>query len=166
MRGIAALVAAVRLGARLGLLHGVDRDDAVADGELLLDRQIHQPARALAADIVVVRGLAADDAAEREEAVIALGGQRDRAGISKAPGTTTRSQVAPFWRTRLARRRSARRRSRVVARFDDQDARALTPSTGGERGIFVRVLIVDRATPVTHLLAVARLSAAEWRRPA
>src|SRR5215468_7617927 len=73
MRGIAALVATIGEGTRLGLLHSVDGDDAIADRELLVHREIHQAARALAADIVVVRGLAADDAAQRNEAVIAAG---------------------------------------------------------------------------------------------
>src|SRR5207248_11256900 len=75
MGRIAALVAAVDEGARLGLLDAVDGENAVADSELLVDRQIHQPARALAADVVVVCGLAAYDTAQRDEAIIVLGRQ-------------------------------------------------------------------------------------------
>ena len=62
-------------------------------------RQILQAARALLADIVVMRRLAADDAAQRDIAVEARPEPRDAAatakriaaGISNAPGTVTRS---------------------------------------------------------------------------
>ena len=71
MGGVAALVTAVDGGARPGLVGIVDRDDAVADRQSVTHREIHQAACALAANIVVVRGLATDDAAQCHEAVVA-----------------------------------------------------------------------------------------------
>src|SRR5690242_6834662 len=47
----------------------LDGENAEADGELMLDSELLQAARALAADIVVMRRLAADDTAQRHIAV-------------------------------------------------------------------------------------------------
>ena len=69
LRRLAALVLAVDAGARQRLRLVLDGQDAEADGELLLEREVLQAARALAADIIVMRRLAADDAAERDVAV-------------------------------------------------------------------------------------------------
>src|SRR5713226_6763786 len=67
--GLAALVLAVDAGARQRLRLVFHRENAEADGEAVLERELLQPTRALAADIVVMRRLAADDAAERDIAV-------------------------------------------------------------------------------------------------
>ena len=52
---------------RLGL--GVDGQDGVAERDGVADGNVHQPVVGVGADGVVVRGLAADDAAERDAAV-------------------------------------------------------------------------------------------------
>jgi hypothetical protein len=132
MGRVAALVAAMRFGACLGLLHGVHGHDAVADRKLVPDRQIHQAARALAADIVVVRGLAADHAAQSQEAVVAAGGERDRAGnLERARHDHALRGGAILADLGLGTGDQRVGDLGVIARFDDQDARALTPSTGG-----------------------------------
>ena len=56
---------------RPGLLVVLDRQDAVAEGERLVDGEVHDRPRRLADDHVVVAGLPADHAAEHDEAVIA-----------------------------------------------------------------------------------------------
>ena len=74
--------------------------------------QLHvlDAARGLAADVVVVVGLAADDRAEAGDAVVAAGLRRElsaASGSSKAPGTSkTSASLGP----RLGERRRARRR--------------------------------------------------------
>ena len=84
-------------GAGPGLLVILDGQDAVAQRHPMPAREIHQAARALAADIIVMRGLAADDAAERDEAV---------------EGAPARSSAAPRspgrWRPESRRRRAPR----------------------------------------------------------
>ena len=52
---------------RLGL--GVDGQDGVAQGNAVLDGQLHQPVIGVVADDVVVRGVAADHAAERHATI-------------------------------------------------------------------------------------------------
>src|SRR5262249_37396597 len=68
-RRLAALVLALGLGARQALRLVLDGEDAEADGDAVFEGEVLQPARALLADIVVMRRLAADDAAERDIAV-------------------------------------------------------------------------------------------------
>ena len=70
--GIAALVAAIERRARHRLLFGIDGEDAVADRKTFRDRNVHQRARRLARHDIVVAGLAANDAAERDSAVVRL----------------------------------------------------------------------------------------------
>src|SRR5579859_4826152 len=79
-RRLAALVLLVDPSPRQGLrlvLHG---EDAEADGEVMRERQLLQAARALLADVIVMRGLAPDHAAQGDEAVEAraLGGSLAR----------------------------------------------------------------------------------------
>src|ERR1043165_4898270 len=52
---------------RLGLV--LDSEDAKADREVVREGQVLQAAGTLLADVVVMRGLAANDAAQRDEAV-------------------------------------------------------------------------------------------------
>ncbi len=66
--GAAALVLAGGIGADRGLRVALHRQDAVADAEPVQPEQ-HQPARRIVADRLVMRGLAADHAAERDVAV-------------------------------------------------------------------------------------------------
>src|SRR2546421_5710769 len=56
---------------RLRLLDVLDREDAEADRHARLERCELEPARGLACDVVEVRGLAADDAAECDDAGVA-----------------------------------------------------------------------------------------------
>ena len=56
---------------RPGLLVVLDRQDAVAEGERLVDGEVHDRPRRFVGDDVVMAGLAADHAAEDDEAVIA-----------------------------------------------------------------------------------------------
>src|SRR5689334_2880737 len=139
MGGVAALVAAMRFGASLGLLHRIDGDDAVADREAPLNRQVHQPTRALAADIVVVAGLAPDHTAQREEAVITLGGQRNRAWNLEGArhdhplesGTVPRELA-------LCAGDQGIGDLRVVAGFDHENARTLDAIDGRPNGRILR----------------------------
>src|SRR5271170_8251668 len=50
----------------------LDGQDAIADGQPVAHRELLQPARTLGADVIVMRGLAADHAAERHEPVKTL----------------------------------------------------------------------------------------------
>src|SRR3546814_9197350 len=72
LRRVAALVLAVHVGARPGLLVVLAGDDAIAERQGVLAGEVLQLAGALAADVVIVRGLAADDAAEGDVAVEAV----------------------------------------------------------------------------------------------
>jgi hypothetical protein len=75
----------VRANQRLVLV--LDRKDAVADGHAI-HRQCHDPAGAFAGDDLEMVGLAADDHADADIAVIlaAFRGQRDRAGNFQCAG--------------------------------------------------------------------------------
>src|SRR5690348_11934513 len=66
---LASLVLAVDAGSRQRLCLVLDRQDAEADGEAVLQRQRLQAMSALATDIIIMRRLAPDDAAERDIAV-------------------------------------------------------------------------------------------------
>ena len=59
-------------GPRPGLRLGVDGEDAVAAGQPVRDREVHQRARRLHRHDVEMKGLALDHAAERDHAVIGL----------------------------------------------------------------------------------------------
>src|SRR5947208_2864970 len=72
-----ALVLLVRPRSCQRLRLVLDGENAETHRELMLDREPLQAARALAADIVVMRGLAADDAAQRDIAV--------KARLARAP---------------------------------------------------------------------------------
>src|SRR3546814_2058579 len=72
LRRVAALVLAVHVGARPGLLVVLAGDDAIAERQGVLAGEVLQLVGALAADVVIVRGLAADDAAEGDVAVEAV----------------------------------------------------------------------------------------------
>ena len=132
-RRIAALVAALRIGALLGLRDRLGGEDAVAEREPALDRHIHQRPRRLAGDDLEMKGLAADDAAERDSAVIRparrlrriesdrhAGGNLERAGhadevVGRARGLERAG--------RAGKQVGADRV--VIARFDDEEAAAL-----------------------------------------
>src|SRR5206468_3359426 len=53
---------------RLRLLDAVEREDSEGDGNARLERRELQAARGLARDVVEMRRVAADDAAERDDA--------------------------------------------------------------------------------------------------
>src|SRR5215468_8933880 len=69
MRRLAALVLLVDPGARQRLRFVLDGEDPEADGQIVRKRQLLQAARALLADVIVMRGLTSDHAAERDEAI-------------------------------------------------------------------------------------------------
>ena len=69
----AALVHLAHPRARPGLLVVLDGQDAVADRKPMRDGEIHERSRGFVRDGVVVRGLAADDAAEGDIAIEFLG---------------------------------------------------------------------------------------------
>src|SRR6185437_5902273 len=71
-RRLAALVALVDPGARQRLLLVLDGKNAEADRQMVLESEALQPMRAFRADMLVMRGLAADDAAQRRIAVIGV----------------------------------------------------------------------------------------------
>jgi hypothetical protein len=128
----AALVALVESGAHLRLGRGVDGEDAVSDRNLPTDADVHQGARGLSRDDVVMAGLAADDAAERDDAVIGGPGaarrierERDRLGYFKR-ARHRNDVVGGAGGVKRAYGAGAQRAGdvRVVAGFDDQDARA------------------------------------------
>ncbi len=75
-RGIAAFILLLGAGARPGLRFAVDGDDAVADRDLARHRKLHQSARGLVRDDLEMNGVAADDAAERDGAVIGAAARR------------------------------------------------------------------------------------------
>src|SRR6185437_9949869 len=129
-RRFAALVLAVDAGARERLRLVLDGEDAEADGGAVLQRQLLQAARALAADIVVMGRLAADDAAERDIAVEAtadivaarLDGDADRGGYLEGAG---HGEALVAGAARVERLDGAARQlfgdMRVIRRFDDHD---------------------------------------------
>src|SRR5690349_6508536 len=55
------------------LVVALDREDAEAAGDAGLELDVLDPAGALVADVVVVRGLAADDRADARDALVAAG---------------------------------------------------------------------------------------------
>ena len=128
----AALVQLVDPGAGPGLLVILDRQDAVAERDAARDREIHQRPRALAGDDVVMPGLAADDAAERDHRVVGLPSVRGRVERDGDGRREFRARRRPSrHRPSPARRRRPRaRREKLVgdvvveARLDDEDARA------------------------------------------
>ncbi len=69
-RRIAAFIAAFRVGALLGLLDRLCREDAIAQRQPAIDRHAHQPPRGLAGDDLEMKSFASNDAAERDRAVI------------------------------------------------------------------------------------------------
>ena len=71
-RGVAALVALVAIGAGHRLLFVLHRQNAVADAQAVFEARSVSAARGLARDDLEMIGLAADDAAQRHEAVIGL----------------------------------------------------------------------------------------------
>src|SRR5665647_2610450 len=68
--GVGALMAMRAADAIFRLRLGVDGEDAVADGKLALHGQVHQAARRFIRNDLEMIGLALDDAAERDIAVI------------------------------------------------------------------------------------------------
>ena len=129
--GTAALVPLVGPRPRHRLLLGVDRENAVAHGEFSRQRQIHQAARRLARHDVVMAGLAADHAAERDHAVISLAlllGRRERDGDGGGNFQRTRHADAVecgTGRVKRARRALQQHVGNVVieSRLDHEDAR-------------------------------------------
>jgi hypothetical protein len=65
-RRIAALACAATARALLGLFHRLDGQDGIAERDVVLDRHVHQPVIGVVAHDIVVPGLAADDAAQRD----------------------------------------------------------------------------------------------------
>ncbi len=110
--GVGALVALAAAGAGERLVHVLDRQHAERARDAGAQLHVHDPARGLGADVVVVVGLAADDRAEAGDAGVApglgqeLGGQRQlegagdvedvglRAGLRRRPGRPLTSRSA------------------------------------------------------------------------
>src|ERR1700751_1626683 len=69
-RSIAAFVLLFRAGPQPGLFVGIHGDDAVADRHLARYGEVHQSPRGLMGDDLEVDGVAANDTAERDHAVI------------------------------------------------------------------------------------------------
>ncbi len=145
---LAALVAAVgsRTHQRLRLV--LDGQDAVADRKPVADREILQRARGLGADMVVMGGLAADHAAERDKPVkppAGRGGQRDRrrdlegAGhrgdLAGRPGSGNRA---------LGTLPQQRGKVRIIGRLDEQQVRSA--GHGGLCSKFSERALSSRAT--------------------
>ena len=111
-RGLGALVALRAAGTGLGLLAVVAGEHAEGDRDARLERGQLEPARGLAGDVVEVRRLAADDAAEAttQEYWRVRARAIAPSGSSKAPGTGTTSMRSrstpappePRWRRRGA----------------------------------------------------------------
>ncbi len=132
-RGVAALVALFRPCSRPGLGVGVDREDAVADRHAARDRQIEQRARRFLRHDLEMQRLAANDAAERDRALVGLAGtlggvERHRDGgrdLERARHAHALVHRTGF----LQRARGAREQGigdvLVEARLDDEDTRAL-----------------------------------------
>ena len=134
--GALALAPAARALHGLGL--GVHGQDGVAERDGVGDGDLHQPVVGVVADDVVVRGLAADDAAEHDAAVEAGAGvvRADQVRPSRPAPAPGESPARPARRCarRCPRRvelgdRACRQLSAiflVVGRLDDEDrARAL-----------------------------------------
>ena len=135
-RRVSAFAVGAAARPRQRLLLGVDGQDAVADRHGVLDGDLHQPVIGVVADDVVVRGLAADDAAERDGAVpLAVVG----AARNEPRGSRLRQHLRDLERARHrdALVRDALRLERgdgaadelvgdllVEARLDDEHARA------------------------------------------
>ena len=85
-RRVAPFVAALRVGALLGLFDRLGREDAVAEREPALHRHVHQRPRRLAGDDLEMKGLAADDAAECDGAVIRPTRRLRRVESDRYPG--------------------------------------------------------------------------------
>src|SRR5260370_1734699 len=93
-RRFAALILAIDAGAQQRLRLVLDGEDTIADGGAVLQRDLLKAACALGAYIVVMRGLAANDATERDIAVEAaadvvaapLDGDADRRRDLESPG--------------------------------------------------------------------------------
>src|SRR5215469_11683489 len=130
-----ALVLLVRPRPRERLRLVLDGENAEADGELMLDRKLLQTPRAFAADIIVVRRLAADDAAECDVAVkacftraarLGLDGKADGGGNLEGTGHGETLVARPG---RIERRDCAARQlvgdMRVISRLDEHDMRRL-----------------------------------------
>ena len=113
-RRFAALVAALGIGALLGLRDRLGGEDAVAEREPALDRHIHQRPRQFARDDLEMKGLAADDAAERDRAVVRPARRFRRVeGDRHAGGNLQRAGHADeiVGRARRPRSRGSRRRA-------------------------------------------------------
>ena len=78
LRRAAPLVQFADARAGPGLRFVFDGQDAVAERQAPGHREVHQGARALARDDVVMAGLAADDAAERHRRIVGRAGRRGR----------------------------------------------------------------------------------------
>ena len=132
-RRVAALVAAFRIGALLGLLDRLGRENAVAEREPALNRHVHQRPRRLAGDDLEMKGLAANDAAERDGAVIRPTRRLGRVESDRHPGRNL--QRAGHADEIVGRAGGLERAGRagekvgadrlVVARLDDEEAAAL-----------------------------------------
>ena len=85
----ATFVLAVLVGPVPGLILILDSQDAIADGQVVGNRQIHQGARGLGANNLVMRGFPPDHAAKRDvtvEMLRATMGEGDGGGNFKRPG--------------------------------------------------------------------------------
>src|SRR5436305_8162514 len=116
---------------RLGLIF--DSENAKADREAVRERQVLQAAGALLAHVVIMRGLAANDAAQRDEPVEARAGGRALAGLHGIFYRSRDLECAGHHDALMAGARLIERRQSaleklvgdvsVIARLHDQDVR-------------------------------------------
>ena len=134
--GLGALVEAA-----LGLVGAVEREHAERDGDAGLDRGELQPARRLARDVVEVRRVAADHAAERDDAGEAARLRERHRGereLERARHGHHGDRVARRRRgVELGERRleQPRRHVAVEPRDDDADGAALAGGLALEHGV-------------------------------
>src|SRR5215472_16915289 len=133
MGRLPALVLLVGTRPRQRLRLVLDSENAEADGELMLDGEPLQAARAIAADIVVMRRLATDDAAERDIAVKPRLARAPRLRIDRETDRRGNLEGARHGDALIAGARRVERRDRaareligdmrIIARLDQHDMR-------------------------------------------
>src|SRR5579864_2282306 len=133
MGRLPALVLLVGPRSRQCLRLVLDGENAKADGELMLDGELLQAARALAADIIIMRRLAADHAAERDIPVKARLARAARLRLHRETDRRGDLERARHREALVAGARRVERRDgaarelvgdmRVVARLDQHDMR-------------------------------------------
>ena len=150
----AALVEVADARADPGLVVVLDRQDAVSDREPMGHGEVHDGASRFAGDDVEVEGLAADDTAEKDEAVVAgaaLPVCRDRHCQRRRNLEATRhadALMAGMGALECLRRALEELVGKIVieARFDDQEMRRCHVASHAAGRAAVQAASVRRAT--------------------